>query len=212
MARLAMALGLSRKDIGSIAKAFHGWDVTTLARSIEKHVFHGGTFADLDELISPSDGATIIRSTKGLVDNVLGQKPEEIVWNREFFYDGTTRTSPPPVTVDMTGPARCLFYGPYLHLPAGRWEARIFLGFSPQTTDTSLKVDLYTDDVQANFYSRVKRGGIYAMPITFEVSDPRQPIQIRIFIERGEIDGQMGLGMVRLKPVEDEPREQENTV
>ena len=212
VASLAIALGVSRENIGSIARAFRGWEVTTLARSIERHVFHNGTFAELDELISPSDGATIIRSTKGLIDRILGEEPEEIVWNREFFYDGTTLTSPPPVTVDMTGPARCLFYGPYLHLPVGRWEARLLLGFSAQTTDTWLKVDLYTDDVQAIFYSRVKRGGVYAMPITFDVSDPRQPIQIRIFIERGEIDGQMGLGVVRLKRVEDEPNEQEDSV
>lgn len=212
IASLSMTLGISRQSIASIVKAFHGWEVTTLARSIEKHVFHGDTFADLDELISPTDAATLIRSTKGLVSQALGSPLEEIVWSREFFYDGTTLTSPPPATVDLTGPARCLFYGPYLHLPAGRWEARIILGFSPQITDTWLKVDIYTDDVQAIFFSRVKRGGVYAMPITFEVSDSRQPIQMRIFIERGEIDGQMGLAMVRLKPVEDEPGEQDNTL
>lgn len=207
VASLALALGISRQEIGVIAKAFRGWEATSLARSIEKQVLHGSTFTGLDQLISPHDGACITKASGGLVDLVLGREPADIVWGREFFYDGATLTSPAPMMIDMTGPARCLYYGPYLHLPAGRWEARLFLGFSDQTIDTWLKVDVYTDDVQAIFFSRLKRGGIYAMPITFEVSDPRQPIQLRIFIERGEIDGRMGLAMVRLKPSQDEPGE-----
>lgn len=207
VASLALALGVSRQEISVITKAFRGWQVTSLARSIEKHVLHGSAFTDLDRLVSPPDGACIIKASRGLVDLILGQEPAEIVWSREFFYDGATLTSPAPMMIDMTGPARCLYYGPYLHLPVGRWEARIFLGFSDQTIDTWLKVDVYTDDVQAIFLSRVKRGGVYMMPIAFEVNDPRQPIQLRIFIERGEIDGRMGLAMVRLKPSQDEPGE-----
>ena len=129
----------------------------------------------------------------------LGRQAGDVVWERSLFYDGTTMTSPAPGIIDMTGPARCLYYGPYLHLPVGVWEGHLYLGCSDQVTDTRLRVDVYSDAVDAVFLTRLTKGGIFRMPLSFAVTDSRNPLQVRIFIDRGEIDGLFAFKQVILR-------------
>jgi hypothetical protein len=212
IARMASALSVGKA--GQLAvKAMTALAVApdmTVGQSIEKLALHGASLQPRIDGLEDYERATIGQVTGGIFDLCLGRDASEIVWHYEFFYDGGTFTSPAPMMIDMAGPARCIYYGPFLHLPAGRWDARIFLGFSNEVSETHVKVDIFTDDIVENFVGKVTRGGIYTMPVTFDVVDPRQPIQLRVFIDRGEIEGRMGLAMARLSPNRDSAGEQDH--
>lgn len=214
MARMASAL--SADKAGQLAvKALTSLVIPpamTVGQSIEKLVLHGNSLQPRIDGLADYERATIGHVTGGILDLCLGHAASEIVWHYEFFYDGGTFTSPAPMMIEMAGPARCLYYGPFLHLPVGRWDARIFLGFSNEVSETHVKVDVFTDDIVENFVGKVTRGGIYTMPVTFDVVDPRQPIQLRVFIDRGEIEGRMGLAMARLSPNRDSAGEQDHSL
>jgi len=185
---------------------------TPLNGSIQAIVLHGASLQPLVDRFEPYEAGMIEQITGGIIDLCLGHPASEIVWHYEFFYDGGTFTSPAPMMIDLAGPARCIYYGPFLHLPTGRWDAKVFLGFSNEITETHVKVDIFTDEIQENFVGKVTRGGIYTMPLTFDVVDPRQPIQLRLFIDRGEIEGRIGLAMARLSPNQDDVREQDHSL
>jgi hypothetical protein len=124
-----------------------------------------------------------------------------VSWPVSFFFDGGTLTSPARPVIDVTGPARCIFYGPYLHLPIGQWEGQVTLGFSEDISDNYLRVEVFTDAPQIEYISKVNQPGVFEMPIAFEVKDPRKPLQLRVFMDRGEISGKIGLPYVTLRPV-----------
>jgi capsular polysaccharide transport system ATP-binding protein len=46
----------------------------------------------------------------------------EITWPREMFNAGDTPYDPCPPTIDVTGAARILVFGPYAAVPPGRWR------------------------------------------------------------------------------------------
>ncbi|WP_439575619.1 hypothetical protein [Phreatobacter sp.] len=199
VAELALALGATAGDGPAISRAFKGWTMGSVAESIQSAVLKGVDLEERRAAVSEQDRRTITGAAGSLVDMVLGRQAGDVVWDRSLFFDGTTMTSPAPGIIDMTGPARCLYYGPYLHLPVGVWEGHLYLGCSDQVTDTRLRIDVYSDAVDAVFLTRLTKGGIFRMPMTFTVADARSPLQVRIFIDRGEIDGLFAFKQVVLK-------------
>lgn len=137
---------------------------------------------------------------KGINDLIMGDTDVEIKWPVQFFYDGNNFAGPAPLIMNMVGPARCLYYGPFLHLPEGEWLGEICLGLSDDARDTQLRVEVYTDRPQTSFIANANRGGVYSLPIEFEINDSRQPVQLRLFINRGEIEGRIGLAYATVKP------------
>ena len=143
---------------------------------------------------------TLMDVSEGLVDFIRGTDDVEVKWPVDFFYDGNNFTTPAPLIMDISGPARCLYYGPYLHLPEGLWEGRFYFGLSPGAIDTHLRIEVYTDQLQVSYLAHARDGGVFVMPIELDITDSRQPIQLRLFIDRGEIEGKIGLAYAILKP------------
>ena len=138
--------------------------------------------------------------SEGLVEFIKGADDVEVKWPVDFFYDGNNFTTPAPLIMDISGPARCLYYGPYLHLPEGLWEGRFYFGLSLGANDTHLRIEVYTDQLQGSYLAHARDAGVFVMPIELDITDARQPIQLRLFIDRGEIEGKIGLAYAILKP------------
>jgi hypothetical protein len=200
VAELALALGATAHDGPAIAQAFQGWTRGSVADSISTVVLKGGNLYERRTLIPLRERGIAQGATAGLADLAAGRKAGDVIWDSSLFFDGKTMTSPAPGIIDMTGPARCLYYGPYLHLPLGPWEGFLYLGCTDQVSDVRLRMDIYSDAIDAVFVTRLTKGGIYRMPISFAVGDVRNPIQVRIFIDRGEIDGLFAFKQVVLRP------------
>ncbi|MFN3853750.1 MAG: hypothetical protein ACK4M0_05090 [Phreatobacter sp.] len=200
VAELALALGATAHDGPAIAQAFHGWTRGSVADSLSTVVLKEGSLYERRTLIPLRERGIAQGATAGLADLAAGRKAGDVIWDSSLFFDGKTMTSPAPGIIDMTGPARCLYFGPYLHLPAGPWEGFLYLGCTDQVSDTRLRIDIYSNAVHAVFLSRLTRGGIYRMPIAFTVTDVRHPLEVRIFIDRGEIDGLFAFKQVVLRP------------
>lgn len=139
-----------------------------------------------------------------LVDFIRGKRDIEVVWPIEFFLDATTLQQASPHGVELIGPARCLYFGPYLHLPCGGWAGDVEIGLSADIIDTYLRAEVSNVRVLADFMARGRRAGLFALPIDFVVEDARFGHEVRLFIDRGEIGGRLGLVQVRLRRFEHE--------
>lgn len=141
-----------------------------------------------------------------------GAPIQEVVWNTECFFYLNQTTQYQGHAIDMIGPARYLVYGPYMHLPAGVWEAELSFTISENHSQNNIAVDAHVA-LNGEFFSNPRLefdlpvDGTYSLKIKFEVPDFRVYNDIRISLVRGAIEGQFVLHSVVLRLMQD-PRMQ----
>ena len=134
---------------------------------------------------------------------LLKKKPiNQVYWPREVFLDADRQGMPLSGPLDLTGSARLLLYGPFLHLPRGSWCATVTFEVSQNLSGNSLKIDIYYDGVIGEWKCELPKEGIYVFDLRFEVLDPRHAVQIRFYIMQGAIEGIFDLKHVDLRRVD----------
>jgi hypothetical protein len=124
-----------------------------------------------------------------------GRPSSSFLWPPQMFVDADALDQNMPHSIELTGRARLLVYGPYLYLPRGEWIASFFVEvagcFSPNT---------FRIDVCQNFGEEIAVGridfakdGIFRVDLLFEVTEAVHPLESRISLDRGSIDGVMKL-------------------
>lgn len=96
--------------------------------------------------------------------------------------------------ITLVGPARILLYGPYLHLPAGRWRIQARFEVTENLSGNVIKFEaLCGHDVVAHALGPLPPGGTYVVKIEGDFPEPREPVQLRIGIQEGAIEGRFKL-------------------
>jgi hypothetical protein len=138
---------------------------------------------------------------RGLVDSVVAPEPSgtgESNWPRELFFDGGNPGSSPPLMIDLTGPARCLLFGPYLCLPRGLWVVNFIVGFSDDALGMPFRIEVCGGSaILGAAIIKPIASGIFTAAISFSVS-LNEPIEIRLFSMEGAIEGRVGFVRARL--------------
>jgi hypothetical protein len=133
-----------------------------------------------------------------------GDSLREIVWNRELFAIVGDPERKPTEPIDVSGGARCLVYGPYIHLAPGSWSARVVLGFSSDAIGHVFLVDACCGDRQlaaVNFQPKV--AGMHVVQVNFSVADEMgQGVEIRVMVIGDHAQGRVAFGQASLMPLE----------
>ena len=131
----------------------------------------------------------------------------QIVWRRELFVLYVEGFKRPTGAIDVAGPPRTLIYGPYIHLPPGRWTARVVLGVSPDAARNSFIVDAFADDTQlGHTLLTPARGGVYAAEFEFSTEEASvKGVEVRVLVTNENARGQLALGYVILQPISTRP-------
>ena len=127
-----------------------------------------------------------------------GHPPKAIDWPLELFYRQDGRSSREPF--DLTGPARVLFFGPYMFLPAGDWTVRVEFEIVDAVSGVEVMTDVYINEVVTEKTFEMPATGIFAYTLSFYVEDPRQSVQIRLFTRKSAIEGVFLPRSVRVRP------------
>ena len=77
--------------------------------------------------------------------------------------------------IDLTGPARFIYYGPYFALPLGRWRADLVLEVSDCYSDNQIAIDVVSGDVLAAVKAKLPVQGVYGCELAFDVRAPSEP-------------------------------------
>ncbi|WP_407049819.1 hypothetical protein [Methyloraptor flagellatus] len=112
-------------------------------------------------------------------------------WPRQVFSSHDVPFGTPDWRLDLTGRARHLVFGPYLHLPRGQWKANIRFAIDNALSGCKLFVDVLTAGAVASFgeIENLPARGVFTFDLEFEVTDPATPIEIRIEMKYGSIEG-----------------------
>lgn len=126
----------------------------------------------------------------------------QIVWSRDLFALVADPTQKPEI-IDVSGGARCLLYGPYVHLSPGSWSARVVLGFSQEAVGHIFQFIAYVADRElASTSFQPEAEGIRAADINFSLGEATgKGVDLRVLVLSGNAKGQLAFGHVVLTPV-----------
>jgi hypothetical protein len=129
-----------------------------------------------------------------------------VVWPGEIFSLADRPEQNAAEKVPLAGGARCLIYGPYLHLPPGRWAARILVDFEGIARDERFVVEIVAKEIIAVEQIRPPLPGLFALNLAFQVEKPEVPVEIRVSLQIGAIEGAISLVRVELSRLEESPK------
>jgi hypothetical protein len=101
--------------------------------------------------------------------------------------------------IDLTGPARYFYYGPYFALPAGAWSADISFEVQDCLSDNRIGVDVCAGSILGLINATLPVRGVYGCEIRFEMVNPFQPAEVRLQLLTGAIEGVLQLRRVVLR-------------
>jgi hypothetical protein len=114
-----------------------------------------------------------------------------VAWPGSLFFLGDAPDTPMRAPVDLCGPARCLLYGPYLHLPAGCWSASVTVALAGCAGPRSFSLEAVCQDVLAKGQFYCQGSGTFETHLEFSHGNPHVPLELRLFLDSGEIYGSL---------------------
>ena len=133
----------------------------------------------------------------GYLSYFEGRAPQEIGWTRPMF----TFPGAEALAIDLTGPARAVMYGPYMHLPRGRWAARVEFEIDGAISGVEAATDVYMSEVLVEKAFAMPEKGIFAYTLAFETADTSRSLEIRLFIKRSALEGTLLIRSVVVRAV-----------
>jgi hypothetical protein len=175
-----------------------------LPSTVTHTLLSGGSFreiakkADQSDLLFGDDLSFAQSICSAFEGAIRGHEFSELFWPARFFFNGVTHTRPSNRKCELMGPARVLYFGPYFHIPEGHWHGIITLGFDELVPDVRLKIDVYSDVILYECIVPVRTNGVFTLPVLFNHRHFEKALEVRIFLENGEIKGNLWFGGVTL--------------
>lgn len=202
------------------ARADASGTVSAIARHLRIPIAETEAAAIADSVaqagLAPGESASSARVpyvadwVRKMLDGALGPYGEffaggilgHIVWTRDLFWRVDDPSKKPAQLIDVSGGARCLIYGPYIHLPPGSWSARVVLGFSSEAAGYIFLVDACCADRQLAAVSfQPDAAGVHMAEISFTLGEAAgQGVEIRVMVLSETAKGQLAFGHVVLNP------------
>lgn len=165
--------------------------------------------------VSSGDRAMVDGALAGYSEQSGADKTGQFIWARDLFFIGDAPNTDADRAIDITGPVRNLVFGPYIALPAGRWQVTVVLAVSQQGKDLPYGVEVLAGpacDCLARGTAESHSEGIVEISADFAISEhTAQPISVRVANLRPAGTGRLALAHVivtpRLKPPADIPAE-----
>ncbi|WP_454850992.1 hypothetical protein [Rhizobium binxianense] len=147
-----------------------------------------GSGAELDDAIREAAEKVLLPLAAGRFPASSGQA---VSWPESTFYSGDRPGESLGDIVDITGGARCLIYGPYFHLPVGRWNARLFFNVDEDCYGQTFTIEIHSAQLLGKLRICPQGIGSFEVIVPVEIADPRTGIEIRFLMDTGAIEGRL---------------------
>jgi hypothetical protein len=133
---------------------------------------------------------------------VQGGKLREIVWHKNLFYTADRSASEDPGVIDVTGPARCLIFGPYVRLCEGAWSCTLAVGCSEESVGLRFAVDVFAGAQLSHVMFRFEEAGFFEVDFSFVITDADKLVEVRLFSLDAALEGRIQFSEVTITPLE----------
>jgi hypothetical protein len=166
----------------------------------------GEISAELRSSLNDTEALAVQGALAGFWPAFQGRPLGPIIATRPLFYSAETVAPFTSPTIDATGRARCVSFGPYVSLPPGNWTLRLVMAFSPELAGTPFTLDVTragrraTEELGRITFDAIV--GRYIAQITFNHSEPSRALEFRLFIDKPTFEGRISIGFAELKRLE----------
>ena len=92
--------------------------------------------------------------------------------------------------LSMVGPARCILWGPYIHLPSGRWLAHLTVAVRENGSGNVLHIQILRElSMGISAIAKLEAVGTFDCHLEFEIDDPLDRLEITFTLNEGAIEG-----------------------
>ncbi|WP_104662860.1 hypothetical protein [Ensifer adhaerens] len=209
ISRISLSLGfsLTTQNIQNILALYGqagGAKATPLAEIIDERIEHAVEARSSASKLTKADRELISVAASNYDPLMSGEAVQRITWPVAMCLSGEKPHHGINGPVDMTGPARAMSFGPYMHLPSGNWRADVTFSVDKNFSGNKIVVDVLADGkIAALGKSPLPASGSFTVHLEFEVTRPHMPVEVRTFIGEGAIEGEFELvdvTLVRLDP------------
>lgn len=168
-----------------------------LSDSMEKGLLarweHARPMYGAPEGLSRNDAKVVEQINAPLKLLMSGRNVDHFLWPQEMFIPGDRPNEMLIGPIEMLGPARCLSYGPYLHLPMGRWDIAVEASVEENLSGNRIEIQFAHGDTIVSDGFDLPKTGAFLVRAHLEIHEPRTPLEIRIFMREGAIEGRFDL-------------------
>jgi hypothetical protein len=129
---------------------------------------------------------------------VSGQPFEEANWPVSMFLKWDVPGAFVDGPIELLGPARFVICGPYLHLPEGAWRMTVQIEVEECLSDNRIGADIFSERILTAIGAKLPPSGRFSFNLDFDVVNPLAPVEIRMQLLTGAIEGRLSLVDVRL--------------
>jgi hypothetical protein len=140
-----------------------------------------------------------------LIAMARGDTIRPIVWPTEVFKFADRPDEPTPLVANVAGPARAIYYGPYLHLPPARYRVEAILAFSDEIQDIPFTLEVHGAKWLTRARIERRKPGDYRGYFIMDHRDPLPTLEIRLRNEQGIDQGRLSLIELRFFVMKDLP-------
>ena len=203
--RLAEAIGIDAQDWLRVRdQMLQDYASFATLESAQLHFVHMAREAFAQPLELDHDARTMLES---LAADYRFGATDAARWPEAILLDARPPYPAVEGTIDLTGPARVLTFGPYMHLPPGRWRARYGFTTRGNAALNRLEFDIVADgEVKFSQTVWLDANGRFGFDCEFTLDDPSYPVEFRCLLIEGAIDGELrpvGVSMMRQPPTPD---------
>ncbi len=160
------------------------------------------------------DVVELMETVYGPLRSLLVHQPvRDLQWPVQLFFSQTPQRTISGVTADplsLLGPARYLYFGPYYCLPSGWWNLKVVFEVRENLSFNKVEIDVCQagDSLSYGLFDIPVRGR-FEIDTEIEIRLPEVPLEFRIFLKEGAIEGLLELKRVTWSMSEQPPNEQD---
>ena len=127
----------------------------------------------------------------------------ELVWDRNNFLSRDDPSGSCPPAIDITGPARFLWFGPYVPLPAGVWRAEVMFDLCEDAARGRFAVQFGCEPDYTTVDLPGRAPGRQCVVLEHRFSDEGLA-QVRLWLKRAAFHGEVRFGQVTIAVADDQ--------
>jgi hypothetical protein len=148
--------------------------------------------ADACEVSRSLSATTVATQALSLLQDGALRPGARTWWDRSLFLWGDRQGEPCPPTLDVTGPVRVLFYGPYISLPAGEYRTHVEFEVSTDAARRSYLMEFGGPTSVSHLPFGPLAPGRHVVRLAHRF-DVAAPAEVRLWVARAAFHGELAL-------------------
>jgi hypothetical protein len=147
----------------------------------------------IDTQLSPVEKQALAQLSEAYGGLISGSGMDEVDWPVSMFLNWDVPGAFLDGPIELLGPGRFIICGPYLHLPEGEWRMSVEIEVEECFSDNQIGADIFSERILTAISAKLPASGRFGFDLDFRVVNSLAPVEIRMQLSTGAIEGRLSL-------------------